>query len=214
MSAAPAKFLFNDDMGEKEQKKPPEITEAQLREMVEAAKLEGHAQGLQEGQNSVTAQAANELAKSARSIVQSAANLLSQTDAAEKTIRADAILLARSVGKKLATELFAQQPTVELGKLLEECLSSIEKTPHLVIRCAPDLTEHLQEIAEPLIASSGYAGRLIVMGDPEIGPSDGRIEWADGGLVRDATEINSQIDGAIQSYLAARGITPQTEAQP
>jgi len=47
-------------------------------------------------------------------------------------------------------------------------------------------------------------GRLIVMGDPEIGLGDGRIEWVDGGLVRDRAAIEAAIDERIAAYLAAR----------
>ena len=52
--------------------------------------------------------------------------------------------------------------------------------------------------------TSGFAGRLIVMGDPEIRLGDGRIEWADGGLVRDIGAISGEIDKRISAYLTAR----------
>jgi len=42
------------------------------------------------------------------------------------------------------------------------------------------------------------------MGDPEIRLGDGRLEWVDGGLVRNIAEISNQIDRQIATYLAAR----------
>ena len=67
--------------------------------------------------------------------------------------------------------------------------------------------------ASAMIASSGYAGRLVVMGDPEIRIGDGRLEWVDGGLVRDIAEISRQIDRQIATYLAARSGPPRAEEQ-
>jgi flagellar assembly protein FliH len=51
---------------------------------------------------------------------------------------------------------------------------------------------------------AGFAGRLVVMGDPEIRLGDGRLEWVDGGLVRDIAETSRQIDRQIATYLASR----------
>ena len=64
----------------------------------------------------------------------------------------------------------------------------------------------MKAIAEERMKVSGFAGRLIVLGDPEIRMGDGRLEWADGGLVRDINAISSEINTRISAYLAARGV--------
>ena len=40
---------------------------------------------------------------------------------------------------------------------------------------------------------------------------DGRIEWVDGGLVRDMASLSDQIDSRIAAFLVARGINPDAE---
>jgi len=114
--------------------------------------------------------------------------------------------LARAIGIKLAARLMAREPQAELDTLIAECLATLERAPHLVIRCHPDLTDRLQEITSKHMAAAGYDGRLIVMGDPEIPPGDGRIEWADGGLVRNMGVILAEIDKAIASYCSGAGL--------
>ena len=52
---------------------------------------------------------------------------------------------------------------------------------------------------------AGFAGRLVVMGDPDIRLGDGRLEWVDGGLVRDSEALAAEIDKQITEYLAALG---------
>jgi flagellar assembly protein FliH len=43
----------------------------------------------------------------------------------------------------------------------------------------------------------------VVIGEPEIVPGDGRIEWADGGVVREQAQIEAAVDGALAGALGA-----------
>lgn len=49
-----------------------------------------------------------------------------------------------------------------------------------------------------LVRGAGFAGKLVVLGEPDMLIGGGRIEWADGGLVID----RSQIEQAVQSAVA------------
>jgi len=85
--------------------------------------------------------------------------------------------------------------------LIGECLSSLESVPHLVIRCHPDLAKTIEVEATKLMSTSGFDGRLIIMGEPEILLGDARLEWVSGGLVRDMAKISSQIDQHVKSFI-------------
>jgi len=50
----------------------------------------------------------------------------------------------------------------------------------------------------------------VVIAEPEIAAGDCKIEWADGGVVRDAAKTDRAIGNAIGRYLGAR----QTAAMP
>ena len=39
----------------------------------------------------------------------------------------------------------------------------------------------------------GFEGRLVIMGEPEIAPVDARLEWADGGVVREGAAIGAAL---------------------
>ena len=112
--------------------------------------------------------------------------------------------VASAIGRKLAGHLLAAEPVSGIEALITECLTSLGNVPHLVVRCAPDLAEAVRDIAHARIAPSGFTGRLVVMGDPELGPDDARIEWADGGIVRDRAQIEAEIETRITEYIAAR----------
>lgn len=201
-ATAPAKFRFDLDLGFRQERNSV-LTDSALATLVANARAEGRTEGLAERERS----AAQQLTAAAVALATHAAALNASLDDHRRAALTDAIGVAASIGRKLAHHLLAAEPTAEIDALIAECLASLDAVPHLVVRCAPDLADAIRAIAEERIATSGFAGRLVVLGDPDLGPDDARIEWADGGLVRDRAQIEAQIEARITAYLAAhRGI--------
>jgi flagellar assembly protein FliH len=215
MTAPLAKFTFDLDLGRRQERNSV-VTETAMATMLAEARREGHNQGMIEGERSASAQAARQLAASAEDLANRAAALVSAVDETRKHTVAESITLAVSVARKLAGGLVDQQPAAEIELLITECLSTIGSVSHLVIRCHPELADAVRDLATARMQTSGFAGRLVVMGDPEIVPGDARIEWADGGVVRDVQKISAEIDKRIAEYFAAHGIDAPTpeETQP
>ncbi|HVW94237.1 MAG TPA: hypothetical protein VHB74_16725 [Devosia sp.] len=214
MPVIPAKFTFDLDLG----RSPAEgevLTEAVEGEMRAAAREDGYKSGYDAGyaagERNAASVAGQALAVAASILTDRAASLLGQIDKARAEAARDAVTLSAVIAGKLTAALVAREPAAELDALLTECLASLENVPHLVIRCHPDLADRLRDIATERAAAAGFTGRLIVMGEPEIPLADGRIEWADGGLVRDMDAIGAEIDARIATYLAARGIPVSEE---
>jgi flagellar assembly protein FliH len=207
-AAAPARFTFDLDLGRREERNRL-ISEAALAEIRQEARMAGFAEGYAEGRSGVEAQAAQLIAAAAEAIADRGAAFTELLDDAKATIRSDAAELCREIARKLASNLIARQPEAELMTLFEECLQSLKDVPHLVVRCHPSLADRIREGAEARIAAAGFEGRLVVIGDREEALSDGRIEWADGGLTRDLAAISAAIDTAIGGYLTTHGKTTQ-----
>ena len=205
MSAAPAKFTFDLDLGRREEKNRL-LSESAVSGMIEDARTAGYAEGFALGEDGATARAATQLAAAATALGDRVAALAAAHDDMKKTTLRDAVELSAAIARKLAAGLVAAQPLTEIEVLIAECLGSLDGVPHLVIRCHSDLADAVRQIATDRIHTSGFTGRLVVMGDPEIVLGDCRIEWVDGGLVRDQAAIASEIDGRIADFLAARGI--------
>lgn len=202
-STAPAKFRFDLDLGSRQERNSV-VTESAMATLVAEARAEGRREGIAEGERSASVKAAQRLAQAAQQLADHTAALNAALDDSRHAALADAVGLAAIIGKKLARHLLAQEPTAEIEALIAECLSSLDKVPHLVIRCHPELAEAMREIATSRIASSGFSGRLVVLGDPDRGMNDARIEWADGGLVRDQSLLEAEVDQRIAQYIAAR----------
>lgn len=198
MAASPVRYAFDLDLGRRNERGAM-LSETAMAALIESARAEGFQEGIRESQRS----AARVLAEAAERLANRVAADATALDTSRRATLSDATTLSATIARKLAGHLLAKQPTAEIDALLVECLASIDGAPHLVIRCHPDLADAIREIATARIEVSGFAGRLVVLGDPDIAMSDGRIEWVDGGLVRDRATIEAEIDNRIAAYLAA-----------
>ena len=207
MSAQPVRFTFDLDMGRANERKSS-LSDTALAELIAEARREGHAAGLAEGERSAVARAEKQVATAADALAGKVAAMAATIDDAKKQSAAEAVNLALSIARKLAGRMIAAEPTAEIEALITDCLQSLEGVPHLVIRCEPMLADRVRDIATARISHSGFTGRLVVLGDPDIAIGDARLEWADGGVVRDIRQLSGDIDAAITEYFAARGITP------
>ncbi|MCP8884588.1 FliH/SctL family protein [Devosia sp. XJ19-1] len=207
--ASPARFTFDlnlESHGVRKAAPPPvpTIPEDVVAQLIANAREEAYAEGLKAGEQNAASMAAQTIAAAAGSIATQSSHMASALDRARQDHHQQAVELALSVGRKLALHLVARFPLGELEALVAECLPSLSGVPHLVIRCHPDLADAIRDAATAQMAHAGFAGRLVVMGDPELRLGDGRLEWVDGGLVRDIADTSRQIDQQIATYLASR----------
>ncbi len=199
-TASPTKFAFDLDLGQASEKSRI-IAESTLADMLRKAEEKGYARGLRDGENTTTANAAKALSADAKTLLTKAREIEADAETWQKNNMADAIQFALSVARKLAGNMIARRPLGEIEKLLSECFSSLEGVPHLVIRCNPELADKVKEEAEAQMKTSGFSGRLVILGEPEISLGDARLEWVDGGLVRDISALSAQIDQRISVFL-------------
>ncbi|MDF2798381.1 MAG: hypothetical protein K0R85_1125 [Devosia sp.] len=203
--ASHARFTFDLDLGQRPSPSamPPRagLPEDLVARLVAEAREEGYAEGFAAGAQDAAAMAAQTLAAAAATLATRTAEMAAALDDATAVSHREAVELAASIGRKLALQLLAREPQAELEGLIAECMANLEGAPHLVIRCHPDIADGVRDIATTHMATSGFSGRLIVMGDPEQRLGDGRLEWVDGGLVRNLDAISDDIDRRIAAYL-------------
>ena len=204
MTATPAKFRFDLDLGHRQERNSV-ITDSALAAMISNARAEGYRDGLAEGERASVVRAAERMAHAAEMLADHAGSMSAALDDHRRQTLTEAVELAAAIGKKLASSLVAVEPTREIESLLIDCLASLDSVPHLVIRCAPELAEAVREIATARISTSGFTGRLIVLGDPDHLPGDARLEWVDGGVARDRAVLEAEIDRRVAAFIAVRG---------
>lgn len=209
LNAAPQKFAFDLDLSQSN-KNTRLIGDTELASLLKLAEEKGYQRGVRQGENSEANRAAKALTAAAIELSGKTIQIAKASDELQKQTLCAATKLGVSVGKKLAANLIARAPLAEIEALITECLGSLENIPHLVIRCHPDLAEAVEKETQAQMQTSGFSGRLIVMGDPDILLGDARLEWVDGGLVRDLSKMSDQINERVNTFIATH--CPQSNA--
>ncbi len=123
--------------------------------------------------------------------------------AIEGRLEAEAVEVAVAVGRKLAPELIAREPFIEVAALATDCFKQLAASPHVVVRVNDALHATARVRLDEMARARGFEGRLVVLAEADIAPGDCRIEWADGGLTRDVAATDSTITEAVGRYIAA-----------
>jgi flagellar assembly protein FliH len=113
----------------------------------------------------------------------------------------EAAQFAMAFSRKLAAGLVEAQPLKPIEEAARLAFRDLRGAPHIVARVAPGLVEGVKTRLQRLAMEMGLDGRIVVMGEPEIAIGDARIEWADGGVVRDRARAEREIAAAVETAL-------------
>lgn len=196
--AAATKFMFGTDFREGSRRAAGEADVAQAR-----------SEGFQAGLAQARAEAQDQTGGLVARLLQSIERLASQEHARLDEVEWQAAQVAISTARRLAGAALADKPMAGLENAVRECLGHARLAPHLVVRVNEASVETVEGMLARLTRETGFAGKLVVLGEPDIAPGDGRIEWADGGFVVDQAKLGQLIDQAVESAFGAgrfRGI--------
>ena len=194
----PNRFLFEQDF----RAPRPAAVDAHVaagtaeREMAEQL---AYARGVDEGRRQAQAETGRQLAEAAeRLAAQVAAGIAGEARLAAE-VEQQGLRFFAALSRKLAGDALAQQPLGPITELASDAFRHLRGVPHVVIRVSPGLVEDADALMGRLARERGFEGRTVVLGDEQLAPGDARIEWADGGLVRNGAEL----DEAVARILAA-----------
>ncbi|MCP8940942.1 FliH/SctL family protein [Alsobacter sp. SYSU M60028] len=202
------KFNFGADFSEDRRPGGRRADEEALR----AAEASGYARGVADGRTEAERADAHRLAVALERLVEAAAQALARLAAETDRLEARAAALTIAFARKLAGAAIEHAPLAQLQAAAAECFRELNGVPHVAVRVPDDLIDAAKTQLGKLAAERGFAGRIIVLGEPTMGPGDFRFEWADGGVARDGTELNRLIDEALARHgRAPADTTPHRE---
>ncbi|TBW37387.1 flagellar assembly protein FliH [Siculibacillus lacustris] len=216
--AAPARYLFDLDFSRPAPTPAPAAPprpmidlDQHLAELVaveERARAEAFAEGREEGfvagRTDAESRAAERLADEAGAIASAARALMDTLDAERLAVERSAIDLAVAVARKFAAHLIDREPLAEIRALLADCLGPLRRAPHLAIRLPAADADALKPHVDRIVRETGFEGRIVILGEDDVKRGDCRIEWADGGILRDGDSVAAEIDAAVARWFAAR----------
>src|SRR5579885_3070049 len=186
MTAPSKKFMFDTDFaGGPRKPVVPMITLAEHNEKRAEAEAAGFRRGYAQAQSDAEVEANRRVAATLEGIAASIAAASVALAAIEQRLECEAVEVAVAVARKLAPTLIAREPFAEIAALASECFHQLIASPH-----------------------------IVVLAEPDIAPGDCRIEWADGGINRDAAATDQAIGEAVNGYISARRNLTGGEARP
>lgn len=201
----PAKFLFNTefstDAGAAHIAAAPREKIYWTTPERDAASAEAFAKGKQAGIAETQAQIEAQTAAALELIAQNVATVTSQVEDENARLKSEAVILANTIAKSLASALIQREPLHEIEALFDEAINFMPNNPHIAIRVDQahlDLTkEKLGAIAE----NRGFVGKLIVTSDANVQSGDCRIEWTNGSILKDKAIVRQKIHTITAQYI-------------
>jgi flagellar assembly protein FliH len=202
----PAKFLFDTDFSGRPEAKTAEPTISVREHTSKLAQAESAAyrNGFAAAESAATAASEQRLDAALNRIADGLSGLLRGLATLEARVEAEAVEIAVATARKLAPELIAREPLTEIAALVTECFRQLVNAPHVVIRMHDAQLAAAREQFEQIARASGFEGRLVILGEPQIAPGDCRIEWADGGIIRDRAAAERAIGEVVGRYVNGR----------
>ena len=206
MSAAfnATRFSFGSDL-----RAPPSATalsHAEIAGIEERARAEGREAGRREAE----AAAQGRLATATERIEAALPALAAGLEARMAEIEAEAVRVALRVARTIAGDALAAHPLDAVATVAAEAFSHLRGVKHLAIRVHESLVEPVEAMTARMGRERGFEGRVIVLGEPDIEPGDARLEWADGGVLRERRQLEAQ----IARIGAELGLAAPTDTSP
>ncbi|HEV2543609.1 MAG TPA: FliH/SctL family protein [Methylobacterium sp.] len=197
-------FLFDTDFGRPRGPSAADA-EAAARTEAERAALEAaaYARGLQDGRAEAALQEQARLADALTRVGLAAAGLLNQSDARDSEREAQALAFANALARRIAGEALDARPLAAVEEAARSALRHLRGVPHLVLRVNEALVDDAETLMKRLSREHGFEGRLVVLGEPDMAPGDARLEWADGGVVRERARIEAAVESALSPNFAS-----------
>jgi flagellar assembly protein FliH len=168
-------------------------------EEVESIRKETFAQG------KTDAEARSSAARAAAigAIAQAMLRMLGEVDKAVLSSREESAEVVLHIARKIAGAALDAFPLKEVEALVGECLDKLHREPRIVVRVAEAVVEQLRADIDAMCEQHGFTGRVVVLDEKTLSGADCRIEWADGGIERDLTQIQAAIDEAAERWRAS-----------
>jgi len=200
--AAPAKFLFDMDFSAPDRRERA-ATPAEVAQKIAAAEARAYRDGYDAALREAKVESDRRVALALEEIGIAFRGIAARFSGVETRMETEAVDVAVAVARKLCSELIAREPLGEVTALVSDCFAQLVSTPHLVVRINDTLYEAAHDRIERLAKQSGFAGRLVILAEPEIESGDCRIEWADGGVVLERAAIEAKINELVGRYIAS-----------
>lgn len=195
------KFLFDTNNFDKVKTPEAELavyTESQMLTLRQQSQALGRDEGLDEARQRQEEQMATALDR----LVDAAGALAAREEERDIQRMTDATRLALQVAHKLLPQFAQKYAIAEIERVILQSLDSRKDEPRVAVIVAPMHMEAVKSRIDALALEKGFAGKMIIVADERMAPTDCRVEWADGGTERLYERLYAQIEEEFTKAIA------------
>ena len=165
------------------------------------AVVSAYARGYEDATQAATAADAARTVAALGAIADSLEMIRAQADGQRAQTRADAARLALAFARKLAGNLVDQSPAGPVLEAFASLAFDLAERADVTIRLAPVAVDGVAAAFAGDTLRAAPPPRLVP--DDALGPGDCRIDWPEGGLIRDRAAIEARLDALLDRSLSA-----------
>jgi flagellar assembly protein FliH len=169
---------------------PPSYDQAHL----EAACAAAHAEGMAAGDNAARHRQEAQLAVLSENLAGKVGQLLAEAESRRQQQSDEIREIALVIARKILPEIVAKHALDAVCAQINQLCREMSEEPRLVVRVAENLLDPLERRLDGILHQQAYRGKIILLADPDMIGSDSRIEWADGGIEHNGTELWQKLD--------------------
>jgi flagellar assembly protein FliH len=194
------KFLFDqNDFDKKQVAEPPPLFSAEQLALAQAQAL---AEGRQEGIRETRAAQEEQIAQMLARMIAQTEKLAAAEERREIEKCVDATKLAMRVAHKLLPQFSERFALAEIERVILAAVASRRDEPRIAVTVPAAHFEALKARIDEATLEKGYAGKVILIADDALAPTDCRVEWADGGAERLYERLFSQVENEFAKAIA------------
>lgn len=184
---------------EPEEAPPPPPTYSQ--EEIEAARLTAQEQGRQKGLSESAASREQKIAQLLQQISTQFATIFAAEQERESRYEEEVIALVLQSLDKLFPSLNERLGLYEMQQAIARVLKTASDQSEITIRVAPDFVADTEAVIAPIRNKEINPPNFHIVPDDTLDAGDCRLQWRDGGAVRNAAHLAAAIHDTLLSLL-------------
>lgn len=179
---------------------PPTFSEAEL----ERARRESLAKGREEAAAEAEASRERHVADLLQTISREFSTLFAAEDLRNAQYEAESVRLTLATLQRLFPAMNQKYGLGEIQRVVSEVLESQREIAVIKLEVHPDYVETIHEHVRRVLKQANISGNCTVTGNQALGPGDCRMNWENGGALRDSQGVAEDIERHMQVILAER----------
>lgn len=204
MPAAPAeapvtrKFMFERSFDGSAAHRAPERKPVTLKpDQYDALKQEAYDQGFAMGKKAGIDEQTSQLMALLNAIGVKIDHMAGTMQAIQNNNDAYVRRLAVAMLTKFVPDLTARHGLQEVEAMVAKVVTEMAHEPRLVVRIHESQFDAVDKKIASITEQKAYSGKIVVLADADVAPGDCRIEWADGGIERNAQALQTMLEETV-----------------